>query len=144
MPEGSVQSCEQCSSKGQIRLNCAELCSQAALEALRALPFGPGEDTVIVCNDWHTALLPVLLKASLHAPFSSEPSEYQQLLVARLCRNPPLGEQPFYSLQEVYQPRGEFLNTKVAFPIHNIAFQARHNLADERCTVASGFHMAHL
>lgn len=34
----------------------------AALEALRALPFGPGEDCVIVCNDWHTALLPVLLK----------------------------------------------------------------------------------
>ncbi len=34
----------------------------AALEALRALPFGPGENCVIVCNDWHTALLPVLLK----------------------------------------------------------------------------------
>lgn len=34
----------------------------AALEALRALPFGPGEDCLIVCNDWHTALLPVLLK----------------------------------------------------------------------------------
>jgi len=30
---------------------------------LRALPFGPGEECVIVCNDWHTALLPVLLKA---------------------------------------------------------------------------------
>ncbi len=37
--------------------------AQAALEALRALPFGPGEECVIVCNDWHTALLPVLLKA---------------------------------------------------------------------------------
>ena len=36
--------------------------SQAALEALRALPFGPGEESVIVCNDWHTALLPVLIK----------------------------------------------------------------------------------
>jgi Starch synthase catalytic domain len=39
-----------------------KLFSQAALEALRALPFGPGEDTVVVVNDWHTALLPVLLK----------------------------------------------------------------------------------
>jgi len=41
------------------------LFNRAALEALRALPFGPGEDCVIVCNDWHTALLPVLLKVRL-------------------------------------------------------------------------------
>jgi len=34
----------------------------AALEALRALPFSPGEDALMVCNDWHTALVPVLLK----------------------------------------------------------------------------------
>ena len=27
--------------------------------------------------------------------------------------------------QDVYQPRGEFLKTKVAFTIHNIAFQGR-------------------
>ena len=39
------------------------MAAQAALEALRALPFGPGEESVIVCNDWHTALLPVLIKA---------------------------------------------------------------------------------
>ena len=34
----------------------------AALETLRVLPFSPGEDALVVCNDWHTALLPVLLK----------------------------------------------------------------------------------
>lgn len=26
------------------------------------LPFGPGEDCVFVANDWHSALVPVLLK----------------------------------------------------------------------------------
>jgi granule-bound starch synthase len=61
----------------------------AALEALRALPFGPGENCVIVCNDWHTALLPVLLK-------------------------------------DVYQPRGEYTNTKVALTIHNLSYQVGH------------------
>lgn len=50
------------------------------------LPFSPGEDALVVCNDWHTALLPVLLK-------------------------------------DVLQPRGEFLKTKTALVIHNIAFQ---------------------
>ena len=35
---------------------------QAALEALTCLPFSPGEEVAIVCNDWHSALLPVLLK----------------------------------------------------------------------------------
>ncbi len=35
---------------------------RAAVEALRALPFMPGEDAVIVANDWHTAMVPVLLK----------------------------------------------------------------------------------
>ena len=39
----------------------ALLC-KAAVEALTQLPFLPGEDTVIVCNDWHTALVPVLIK----------------------------------------------------------------------------------
>lgn len=39
-----------------------KLFSQAALEALTCLPFSPGEETAVVCNDWHTALLPVLLK----------------------------------------------------------------------------------
>ena len=32
---------------------------RAAIESLRALPFGPGEECVIVANDWHTALVPV-------------------------------------------------------------------------------------
>ena len=39
-----------------------KLFSQAALEALTCLPFSPGEETAVVCNDWHTALLPVLVK----------------------------------------------------------------------------------
>lgn len=65
-----------------------KLFNLAALEALRVLPFSPGEDALIVCNDWHTALLPVLLK-------------------------------------DVFQPRGEFLQTKTALVIHNIAFQGR-------------------
>ena len=42
-----------------------KLFNLAALEAVRALPFGPGEDCLFVCNDWHTALLPVLLKVLL-------------------------------------------------------------------------------
>lgn len=39
-----------------------KLFNQAAIESLTCLPFSPGEDTVVVCNDWHTSLLPVLLK----------------------------------------------------------------------------------
>ncbi|PNG99813.1 Granule-bound starch synthase 1, chloroplastic/amyloplastic, partial [Tetrabaena socialis] len=35
---------------------------KAAIEAARVLPFGPGEDCVFVANDWHAALIPVLLK----------------------------------------------------------------------------------
>ncbi|KAG2497328.1 hypothetical protein HYH03_004492 [Edaphochlamys debaryana] len=35
---------------------------RAAIEAARVLPFGPGEDCVFVANDWHSALVPVLLK----------------------------------------------------------------------------------
>lgn len=35
---------------------------KAAIEACRALPFGPGEDCVIVANDWHSALIPVMIK----------------------------------------------------------------------------------
>jgi hypothetical protein len=34
----------------------------AAVAALKALPFGPGEDCVIVANDWHSALVPVIVK----------------------------------------------------------------------------------
>jgi len=68
--------------------------SEAALEIVKHLhPGSPdvpvyGEQSVIVANDWHTALLPVLLKT-------------------------------------VYQPRGEFLPTKVAMCVHNVAFQGR-------------------
>ncbi|CAL8469225.1 g8766 [Coccomyxa elongata] len=61
---------------------------KAALQALLVLPFSPGSDAVLVCNDWHTAILPVLLK-------------------------------------DVYQPAGQFLDTKAALCIHNIAFQGR-------------------
>lgn len=35
---------------------------EAAIEAARALPFGPGEDCIFVANDWHSAMVPVLLK----------------------------------------------------------------------------------
>ncbi len=38
------------------------LFSKAALQALHVLPFSPGDESVVVCNDWHTAILPVLLK----------------------------------------------------------------------------------
>jgi len=61
---------------------------EAALEANKILPFGFGEDCVVVANDWHSSLLPVLLK-------------------------------------DIYQPRGEYTNTKCAICVHNIAFQGR-------------------
>lgn len=35
---------------------------KAAIESLRALPFMPGEDCLMVANDWHSALVPVMLK----------------------------------------------------------------------------------
>lgn len=54
----------------------------------QTLPFCPGEDCLIVANDWHSSLVPVLLK-------------------------------------DVYQPAGEFKNTKVALCMHNVAFQGR-------------------
>lgn len=60
----------------------------AAIEATRKLPFGPGENCTFIANDWHSGLVPVLLK-------------------------------------DVYQPRGEFKNSKCIFCIHNIAFQGR-------------------
>jgi granule-bound starch synthase len=61
---------------------------KAALESFTALPFMPGEDAVIVANDWHTALVPVYIK-------------------------------------DVMQPAGRFTDAKVAYTIHNIAFQGR-------------------
>lgn len=42
------------------------LFNKAAIEAVRTLPFGFGEDCVFVANDWHSALLPVLLKVILN------------------------------------------------------------------------------
>ncbi len=38
------------------------LFNKAAIEATRVLPFGFGEDVVFVANDWHSSLVPVLLK----------------------------------------------------------------------------------
>jgi glycogen synthase len=35
---------------------------EAAIEAARALPCSPGEECTFVANDWHSALVPVLLK----------------------------------------------------------------------------------
>jgi granule-bound starch synthase len=61
---------------------------KAAVESVKVLPFGPGEDCVFVANDWHSGLVPLLIK-------------------------------------DVYQPRGQFKKAKVAFCIHNIAFQGR-------------------
>ena len=61
---------------------------KAALESFSALPFMPGEDSMIVANDWHTALIPVYIK-------------------------------------DVMQPAGRFTDAKVAYTIHNIAFQGR-------------------
>ncbi len=62
------------------------LFNKAAIEAMKTLPFGFGENCVFVANDWHSALLPVMLK-------------------------------------DVYQAKGQFMKTKVALCIHNIAFQ---------------------
>ena len=36
-----------------------KLFNKAALAAMTLLPFSPGSETIVVCNDWHTALLPV-------------------------------------------------------------------------------------
>ncbi len=38
------------------------LFSRAAIEALRCLPCSPGEDCIVVANDWHSAMVPVLVK----------------------------------------------------------------------------------
>ncbi len=35
---------------------------KAAIEALEVLPMSFGTGTVIVANDWHSAMVPVLLK----------------------------------------------------------------------------------
>eukprot|EP00210_Caulerpa_lentillifera_P002450 g2348.t1 len=61
---------------------------EAAIEATRKLPFGPGEKCTLIANDWHSGLVPVLLK-------------------------------------DVYQPKGEFTDTKCIYCVHNIAFQGR-------------------
>lgn len=35
---------------------------KAAIESTKVLPFGFGDDCVFVANDWHSSLVPVLLK----------------------------------------------------------------------------------
>ncbi|MQM01054.1 hypothetical protein Taro_033806 [Colocasia esculenta] len=73
----------------------------AALEAPRILSLnnnksfsGPyGEDSVFVCNDWHTGVLPCYLKS-------------------------------------MYKPHGLYKNARVAFCIHNIAYQGRFAFSD--------------
>lgn len=35
---------------------------KAAVESVKVLPFGPGEDCVFVANDWHSGLVPLLIK----------------------------------------------------------------------------------
>lgn len=35
---------------------------RAAIEATRTLPFGPGEGCTFIANDWHSSMVPVLLK----------------------------------------------------------------------------------
>jgi len=62
--------------------------NHAVFEACKLLPFGYGEDVVFVANDWHSGLVPVLLKTK-------------------------------------YQKEGQFTKAKVAFCVHNIAFQGR-------------------
>lgn len=42
------------------------LFNKAALKALEVLPFGPGTESIVVANDWHTAMLPVLVKVACH------------------------------------------------------------------------------
>ena len=68
---GSKSGADYIDNQKRFKLFC-----EAALQALRVLPFAPGEDCLIVANDWHSSLIPVLLK-------------------------------------DVYQPRGEFKDTKV-------------------------------
>lgn len=41
---------------------------KAAIESVRALPFGPGEDCVFVANDWHSALIPLIIKVCVCTP----------------------------------------------------------------------------
>eukprot|EP01024_Parvocaulis_polyphysoides_P027525 TRINITY_DN2493_c0_g1_i3.p1 TRINITY_DN2493_c0_g1~~TRINITY_DN2493_c0_g1_i3.p1 ORF type:complete len:626 (+),score=87.57 TRINITY_DN2493_c0_g1_i3:68-1879(+) len=80
---GPRTGCDYIDNSDRFRMFC-----EAAIEAARCLSFSPGEDVLFVANDWHSSLVPVLLK-------------------------------------HVYQPRGEFVNAKVAFCVHNIAFQGR-------------------
>ena len=97
------------------------LFSKAALCALHMLPFSPGTESVVVCNDWHTAMLPVLLKVHWHSlPLTSEPAEMQCPLTTAFDAVSVAS-----TSQDLYQPRGQYLDTKVALCVHNIAYQAR-------------------
>lgn len=44
------------------------LFNKAAIEAVRLLPFGPGEKVIFVANDWHSALVPVLIRVRQVVP----------------------------------------------------------------------------
>lgn len=58
------------------------LFNKAAIEALTALPFSPGEDCVVVANDWHTAMFPVLLKVDKAYCGWQRMVAYQQHVIA--------------------------------------------------------------
>lgn len=59
------------------------LFNRAALAALDALPFAAGQETdAIIANDWHTALLPVLI-ADVHRPAG----RFTRTKVALCCHN---------------------------------------------------------
>jgi hypothetical protein len=83
---GSKSGADYIDNQKRFKLFC-----EAAIESLRVLPFGPGEDCLIVANDWHSALVPVLIK-------------------------------------DVYQPRGEFKDTKVCGDGHSSGLGCRRGL----------------
>lgn len=54
---GSKSGSDYKDNQKRFRLFC-----EAAIEATRKLPFGPGESCTFIANDWHSGLVPVLLK----------------------------------------------------------------------------------
>lgn len=88
---------------------------EAAIEASRVLPFGPGEQCTFIANDWHSGLVPVLLKVS----------EYSVLLYFSSSNSPAINlfTDNIAVVQDVFQARGEFASSKCIFCLHNIAFQ---------------------
>jgi hypothetical protein len=109
---------------------------------VRTLPFGPGESCVFVANDWHSALVPLLLKVCAPGDLQEQgvclPRQHLQASVspappasgtrgalASLSTHHPSLCPPLPHVQDEYQPRGQFKGAKTAFVIHNIAFQVR-------------------